>query len=85
MLLVENFWSAKNFVLVMWCGTFPARAALAGVRLPPTLEADKPAFNALCSLVNELVQDGSKTQNTYTHGYDHLEPLLFLPCDLGVI
>ena len=34
---------AKNFVLVMGCGTFHARAAQAGIRLPPTLEADEPA------------------------------------------
>ena len=28
--------------IVTWCGTYPARVAQAGVRLPPTLEADKP-------------------------------------------
>ena len=27
----------------MGCGTYPARAAQVSVRLPPTLEADKPA------------------------------------------
>ena len=26
----------------MWSGTYPARPAQAGTRLPPTLEADKP-------------------------------------------
>ena len=29
-------------MLVMRCGTYPAHAAHAGIRLPPTLEADKP-------------------------------------------
>ena len=29
-------------MLVTQSGTYPARAAQAGVRLPPTLEADKP-------------------------------------------
>ena len=29
-------------MLVTWSGTNPAQAAQAGIRLPPTLEADKP-------------------------------------------
>ena len=28
----------------MQCGTYPARASQASIRLPPTLEADKPVF-----------------------------------------
>ena len=31
----------------MRCGTYSARVAQAGVRLPPTLEADKPALNMI--------------------------------------
>ena len=40
-----KFLECQNFVLVKWCGTFPALAAQAGIRLPPTLEADKPGFD----------------------------------------
>ena len=31
----------------MQCGRYPARAAQAGIRLPPTLEADKPDLDSI--------------------------------------
>ena len=40
----------SNFILVLWCGTYPARAVQAGVRLPPTLEADKPEYTYIIHL-----------------------------------
>ena len=36
----------------MQCGTYPAWAAQAGIRLPPTLEADKPDCNTKISVAN---------------------------------
>ena len=42
-----KFWHAKIFILVMWSGTYLARAAQAGIRLPPTIEAVKPDHNFL--------------------------------------
>ena len=53
MLLVQNFWRFKKFMLVTRCGTFPARVAQARVRLPPTLEADMPVYHKVvtsCSI-----------------------------------
>ena len=40
----------------MQCGTYPARAAQAGIRLPPTLEADKPARLNDSKLANKKYQ-----------------------------
>ena len=34
----------QYFILVTLCGAYPAGAAQAGIKLPPTLEADKPVW-----------------------------------------
>ena len=47
---IIKFWCAKNFILVTRSGTFPALAAQDGVRLPPTLKADKPEISP-CSIM----------------------------------
>ena len=43
--IVKNFWCAKIFILSTRSGTYPAQTAQASVKLPPTLEADKPVLD----------------------------------------
>ena len=53
----------------MWYGTYPARVAQAGVRLPPTLEADKPVdyMSITCQLpvANHIRSECFKKEGFY--------------------
>ena len=52
----------------MRCGTFPAQAAQASIKLPPTLEADKPAL---------ILQDPDQCSSTLL-GIDFLSSYVLL-------